>query len=88
MISDRSRTDLGLISDCSWQVIFAEQGLTLHGQPGLGPGVQLFGHACADGGVILRPELNKIFCGTGTDCGANCCNGMRHVCPATEVRVP
>ena len=67
----------------SGSIIFAEQGLTLKGTPQFGPGTQLFGHACADGGVILRPGHIKVHCGTGTDCGAGCCVGQRKFCPRT-----
>ena len=67
----------------SGSVIFAEQGTDMSGAPQMGPGVQLFGHACADGGVVLRPTHNRIYCGTGTDCGAGCCHGQRRFCPAT-----
>ena len=39
----------------------------------IGAGQELFGHACANGGVILRPgETHKVMCGHGKDHGAYC----------------
>ena len=39
----------------------------------MGPGKELFGHACASGGVILRPGSNhKVMCAHARDHGAYC----------------
>lgn len=56
----------------SGSIIFMEQCLNPANEPYLAPGVPLFGHACAQGGVILRPGRVKIFCGNAHDSGARC----------------
>ena len=42
-------------------------GLTPSGDPHFAPGTNLFGHACSDGGVVLRPTINRVLCGHGRD---------------------
>ena len=56
------------------------------GEPYLAPGVSLFGHACAQGGVILRPGTNRIFCGNGHDAGARCVDYCPHVSELENAR--
>jgi hypothetical protein len=36
----------------------------------IGVGQQLFGHGCANGGVVLRPGMHTVLCGHGKDHGA------------------
>jgi len=56
----------------SGSVIFAAQSdIGSDGRPRVGPGATLFGHACGGGGVVLRPNRNRIQCGNDQDCG-NC----------------
>ena len=60
----------------SGSLIFSEQCLTPSGEARRAPGVHLFGHACAEGGVILRPGAHtRVLCGHGQDSGAHC-NGI------------
>ena len=57
----------------STSMIFAEQTINIEGRPAMGPGKELFGHACASGGVILRPGSNhKVMCAHARDHGAYC----------------
>ena len=50
------------------------------GKQVVGPGKQLFGHACANGGVVLRPGTHhKVLCGHARDHGAYC----GKFCPST-----
>ena len=51
----------------------------------MAPGVQLFGHACANGGVILRPgSSTRVKCGHGKDSGAGACASGNTFCPPTS----
>lgn len=67
----------------STSLIFAEQCVNHDGRQVLGPGKELFGHACANGGVILRPgRFHRVLCGHARDhgayCGAFCPPASRH----------
>lgn len=66
--------------DPSGSLIFREQSLSLGGEAHFAPGVALFGHACSEGGVVLRPgAVNRIRCGHGQDSGAHCNDLCEHV---------
>ena len=58
----------------STSLIFAEQTINQDGRQVVGIGKQLFGHACANGGVVLKPGkgVNKLLCAHEKDHGAYC----------------
>lgn len=68
----------------SASLIFAQQCTNAVGRQTIGPGKQLFGHACANGGVVLRPGrgFHKVLCAHGKDHGAYCGSFCPHADPS------
>ena len=75
-------------SDISGSLIFKDQTNLASGVTGgRSPGDFLFGHACADGGLIFRNGVAKVVCGNGQDAGQEC--GTQHpYCPRTTTETP
>jgi len=63
----------------STSLIFAEQTINFEGRQVIGVGQQLFGHGCANGGVVLRPGMHTVLCGHGKDHGAYCGGFCTHL---------
>jgi len=63
----------------SASLIFAEQ---CRNDPRAGgyPGYHLFGHSCANGGIVFRPRVANVLCGNPGDAGGYC----HRFCPPTE----
>lgn len=56
--------------------------INFEGRQQMGVGKELFGHACANGGVVLRPGAAiKVQCGHSKDHGAYCGGFCPHVDP-------
>ena len=65
--------------------MFSLQNYNLDGTPnGLTITESLFGHGCTGGGLIFAPNVTKIACGNGYDCGARC----HEFCPPTTAETP